>query len=210
MVATFGDGASLPRLEGWPDVFDGLEHATDAWQQQPTVLGALQAEYMTYALLALSDAGDILDAISQGVDSNAALAKDIPISDKRRGAALTLLLATGYVSDKNHHYSISVPVLTAKDKAMVDAAQALSRSIMSAWLQENYAHMKEQLEDLSPMRSGVPFALAFSEVWHYTFGFAAKNLAESSFYANPRAAGNRYQGYVPLVWATPVLKAPGN
>jgi len=53
----FGDGDLLPRLQRWRDVFDGLEHATDPWQQQPAVFGALQSEYMTYAFLALSDAG---------------------------------------------------------------------------------------------------------------------------------------------------------
>jgi len=49
-----------------------------------------------------------------------------------------------------------------------------------------------------------------AEIWHYEFGFATKFLAESGFYANPRAAGNRYEGYLPLVWTTPVLKAPGD
>jgi hypothetical protein len=209
-VATFGDGDSLPRLEGWPDVFDGLEHATDPWHQQPTLFGALQAEYTTYALLALSDAGDILDAINRGFDSDAAMAKELSVPEERRGATLKLLVATGYLSEKNQHYSISIPGLTAKDKPMVDAAVALGRNIISAWLKENYPLMKEQLNGLSPMRSGVPFSLAFSEVWHYTFGFATKVLAENGFYANPRAAGNRYQGYVPLVWTTPVLKSPGN
>lgn len=59
------------------------------------------------------------------------------------------------------------------------------------------------------MRSGVPFSLAFSEVWHYTFGFATRDLAEKGFYANPRAGGYRYPGHVPLVWTTPVVNAPG-
>jgi hypothetical protein len=93
---------------------------------------------------------------------------------------------------------------------MVDAILGLSRMVMTAWLQENYPRMKNQLSGLSPMRSGVPFSLAFSEVWHYEFGFATRALAESGFYANLRAAGNRYRGYVPLVWTTSVLKAPGN
>jgi len=208
MVATFGDGYSLPRLQGWPDVFDGVEHATDSWQQEPKVYGALQSEYMAYVFLALRDAGDILDAISSGATSNDALAKELTIPADRRDATLKLLLATGYLGESDHHYSIEVPLLTARDKPLVDATLNLSRTIMSAWLRENYPRMEEQLRGLSPMRSGVPFSLAFSEVWHYEFGFATKYLAESGFYANPRATANRYQGYVPLVWETPVLKAP--
>ena len=55
----------------------------------------------------------------------------------------------------------------------------------------------------------VPFSLAFSEAWHYTFGFATNWLAETDFYANPHAQGNRYAGYLPLVWANSILKGPG-
>jgi hypothetical protein len=210
MVATFGDGDSLPRLQGWPDVFDGLEHATDPWHEKPKVYGALQSEYMTYAFLALSDAGTVMDAISRGAYSDEALAKELTIPADRRNATIQLLLATGYLNDSDHRYSMAVPLLTASDKPMVDATLGLSRTIMTSWLQQNYPRMKDQLSGLSPMRSGVPFSLAFSEVWHYEFGFATRALAESGFYANPRAAGNRYQGYVPLVWTASVLKAPGN
>ena len=79
---------------------------------------------------------------------------------------------------------------------------------MADWLRQNYPVMEQELTTLSPMRNGVPFSLAFSEAWHYTFGFATKWLAETSFYANPRSQGNRYQGYMPLVWANSVLKGP--
>ena len=209
MFATFGDGDSLPRLQGWPDVFDGLEHATDAWQQEPAVFGALQSVYASYAFLALSDAGDILGAVSQCFNCDATMVNKLSVSEDRRKAALNLLIATGYVSDDDHCYSVRVPLLTSKDKPMVDATLALSRTIMSMWLKENYALLKEQLSGLCLMRNGVPFSLAFSEVWHFTFGFATKELAESGFYANPRALGNRYQGYVPLVWTTTILTAPG-
>jgi hypothetical protein len=85
----------------------------------------------------------------------------------------------------------------------------LSRDIMTQWLGQNYPLMKRDLAGLSSMRNGMPFSLAFSEVWHYEFGFATRSLAESRFYANPRAQGNRYAGYVPLVWASSILSIPG-
>lgn len=103
-----------------------------------------------------------------------------------------------------------VPVLTERDKPLVEATLKLSRAIITEWLRRNYEPMKRELAGLSPMRNGVPFSLAFSEVWHYEFAFATKSLAESGFYANPHAPGNRYEGYVPLVWASSVLKAPGS
>src|ERR1035441_6827353 len=132
-------------------------------------------------------------------------------SEDRRKATLGLLTAVGYLRmTDNHHYVIGVPVLRESDKRLVEATLKISRTIMTDWLRKNYPLMQQGLVNLSPMRNGVPFVLAFSEVWHYVFGFAAKSLAESGFYAPNHAPGNRYDGYVPLVWATPLLKSPGN
>jgi hypothetical protein len=89
-----------------------------------------------------------------------------------------------------------------------DETLQLSRKIMADWLRHNYSVMQQELTSLSPMHNGVPFSLAFSEAWHYTFGFATKWLAETGFYANPHAQGNRYEGYMPLVWVNSVLKGP--
>lgn len=209
--STFGDGDSLPRLLGLPDVFDGVETATDSWRTTPDVYGALRSEYVTYVLIALDDAGLVMNAVGNGNDTDAAIAKAVEISGDRRKATLGLLTAIGYLyMADNHHYVIGVPVLRESDKPLVDRSLKISGTIMAEWLRNNYPAMKQELLTLSPMRNGVPFSLAFSEVWHYVFGFAAKSLAESGFYANPHAPGNRYDGYVPLVWATPLLKSPGN
>ena len=166
---------------------------------------------MTYVLIALDDAGLVMNAVGNGNDTDAAIAKAVEISGDRRKATLGLLTAIGYLHmADNHHYVIGVPVLRESDKPLVDRSLKISGTIMAEWLRNNYPAMKQELLVLSPMRNGVPFSLAFSEVWHYVFGFAAKSLAESGFYANPHAPANRYNGYVPLVWATPLLKSPGN
>lgn len=208
--STFGDGDSLPRLQGLPDVFDGLESATDNWRRLPEVYAALRSEYVTYILLAMDDAGLVMDAVALGADTDTALAKAVSIPEARRKATVRLLTATGYLNDTDHRYSAGVPILTERDKPLVEATLRLSRAIMAEWLHRNYTPMKDELAALSPMRNGVPFSLAFSEVWHLEFGFATKSLAESGFYANPRAPGNRYEGYVPLVWASSVLRTPGS
>ncbi len=210
MFSTFGDGKSLPRLQGMPDVFDGLEAAMENWKKLPDVYKALRNEYITLLLLAIDDAGRILNAVAQGADTQAAIAKSVEISDTRVKSMLALLSSIGYVRESSGHFSIDVPVLTERDKGLVDGVLALSREIMSAWLKQNYPAMQQQLSGLSPMRNGLPFTLVFSEVWHYEFGFAAKSLAESGFFANPRAKGNRHEGYVPLVWSSGLLKMPGS
>ena len=206
--STFGDDS--PRLRGMPDVFEGVETATEAWRKTPDVYAALQSEYLALILLAVDDAGQVMNAIANGADTDASLAKTLSLPEERRKGIVNLLTAIGYLTASNGHYSFGVPVLLETDKPLVDATLHLSREIMTTWLQQNYPSMQSELSGLSPMRNGVPFSLAFSEVWHYTFGFAAKSLAERGFYANPHAPGNRYEGYVPLVWANSVLKGPGN
>ena len=208
--STFGDGVSVPRLEGLPDALEGgLEKAMEDWQGVPDVYAALRSEYVTLLLLAIDDAGQVMNAVVSGADTDATLAKAILLPEDRRKAILGLLFATGYLHETDHRYVVGVPVLTEGDRLLVDATLKISREIMTDWLRANYPAMEKDLSGLSPMRNGLPFSLAFSEAWHYTFGFASKSLAESGFYANPRAKGNRYEGYVPLVWASSVLKAPG-
>ena len=209
--STFGDGDSIPRLQGLPDVFDGIDSAAEEnWRKLPDVYGALRSEYIELFLLAIDDAGQVMNAVANGTDTDAPLAKALPLPESRRTAILHLLTAIGYLRDTDHRYVVGVPVLTERDKPLVDATLKLSREIMADWLRRNYPLVKNELSELSPMRNGLPFSLAFSEVWHYEFGFAAKSLAESGFYANPRAHGNRYEGYLPLVWASSLLKGPGN
>jgi len=208
--STFGDGVSSPRLQGLPDVFDGIESAMDDWKESPDIYAALRSEYISLFLMAIDDAGQVMNAVANGTDTDAGLAEVLVIPEGRRKAIIRLLVAVGYVREADHRYSVGVPVLTPRDKPLVDATLKLSRDIMRDWLQRNYPTMKDALSGLSPMRNGVPFSLVFSEVWHYEFGFATKSLSESGFYTNPRARGNRYEGYVPLVWASSLLKGPGN
>ena len=207
---TFGDGESSPRLQGLPDVFDGVESAMEDWRGLPDVYAALRSEYISLFLVAIDDAGQVMNAVAAGTDTDAALAAALPIPEERRKTVVRLLVSIGYLQEAGHRYSVGVPVLTERDKLLVDATLKLSREIMTDWLHRNYSAMKDELSGLSPMRNGVPFPLAFSEVWHYEFGFATKSLAESGFYANPRAPGNRYGGYVPLVWASSLLVGPGD
>lgn len=208
--STFGDGVSMPRLLGLPDVFDGLESAMEDWRKLPDVYAALRSEYVALLLLAIDDAGQAMNAVADGMDTDEGLAKTLPLPEGRRKAILRLLMAIGYLREVDHRYLVGVPVLTERDKPLVEATLKLSREIMKDWLERSYPSMKNDFSGLSPMRNRLPFSLAFSEVWHYEFGFATKSLAESGFYANPRAQGSRYEGYVPLVWASSVLKIPGN
>jgi len=206
--STFGDGNSMPRLQGLPDVFDGLESAVEDWKKLPSVYAALRSEYIVLVLSAIDDAGQIMSAVAAGNDTDKLLSTNVSISTDRRKSVVALLTAIGYLRETDHHYSVGVPILLDRDKPMVDAALTLSRRVLTEWLRANYSLMEKKLAGLSPMRNGLPFTLVFNEVWHYTFGFATKSLAEAGFYTNPRVPGNRYEGYVPLVWTSSLLQGP--
>ncbi len=119
--STFGDGDSLPRLYGIPDVFDGIESATENWRKTPKLYAALQNEYVTLLLLAIDDAGLVMNAVSNGNDTQTALAKSVSIPEARLKATLQLLVATGYLNENQDRYSFGVPVLAERDKPLVDA-----------------------------------------------------------------------------------------
>jgi hypothetical protein len=198
---TFGDGPSTPRLRGIPDVFEGpVGDGVEGLKADPAVYAATEHALLVYVSEASADAGDIIAAIADHPQSVAALRRRVVIPRARFDAAIQLLDALGYIRKIGDNYDIAVPVLTARDKPLVDSTLALSRRIMATWLTANHDTLVHELAGLSSMKAGLPFALPFSEVWHYVFGFAAKGLAEDGFFADPRAEGRRERGYVVLVW----------
>ena len=205
---TFGDGRSAPRLKGWPDVFDGMSAAVAPWKAQPQLYQTLLSLYSTYSDEAFDDGGAILDAIAGGRTSAGAVEAAVAAPKARVDAVLALLERCGYVNDDAGRLTIGVPYLRASDGRIASDAVRLSATIMTQWLRSNYGAVHAQLHDLSPARNGIPFDLVFSEVWHAIFGHASKSLAESGFYANPRAETAAYPGYEPLVWKNDVLQLP--
>jgi hypothetical protein len=77
--STFGDGDSMPRLQGLPDVFDGLESAVEDWKKLPSVYPALRSEYIVLVLSAIDDAGQIMSAVAAGNDTDTLLSTNVSI-----------------------------------------------------------------------------------------------------------------------------------
>jgi hypothetical protein len=211
---TFGDGPSIPRTHGIPDVFDGpAEDGLESLKEDPVAYGAVQGELLAYIEDAATDAGAVMAALADTPLTVPALRARVVLPDARFNASLRFLDALGYIhkSGGTHDvksgdtYDIAVPMLTPRDKPMLDSTLALSRRILTEWLASNHAAIEHDLGGLSSVRDGLPFAAPFSEVWHYVFGMAAKSLAADGFYADPRAPGRRDTGYIPLVWATPLF-----
>jgi hypothetical protein len=207
VFTTFGDGPSIPRTYGIPDVFDGpAEDGLESLKGDPVAYGAVQGELITYIEDAAADAGALMAALADVPLTVPALRARVRLPAARFDASLTFLEALGYVRKSGDAYDVAVPVLTLHDKPMLDSTLALSRRIMTEWLAANHGAMEHDLAGLSSVRDGLPFAAPFSEVWHYVFGLAAKSLAADGFFADPRAPGRRDTGYVPLVWATSLYR----
>ena len=66
---------------------------------------ALRSEYITYILVALDDAGRVMNAVAHGVDTDTALANKVSIPKDRRAAAIRLLTAIGYLKISDQRYS---------------------------------------------------------------------------------------------------------
>ena len=200
---TFGDGPSIPRTHGIPDVFDGpAEDGLESLKGDPAVYGAVQGELLAYIEDAAADAGALMAVLADAPLTVPALRARVVLPGVRFDASLRFLEALGYVRKSGDTYDVAVPVLMPRDKPMLDSTLALSRRIMTEWLATNHGAMERDLAGLSSVRDGLPFAAPFSEVWHYVFGLAAKSLATGGFFADPRGPGRRDTGYVPLVWAT--------
>jgi hypothetical protein len=213
---TFGDGPSIPRLHGIPDVFDGpFEDGLAFLKHDAAAYGAVQGELIAYIDEATTDAGRIMTTLAAAPLTEPALRARVPISTTRFDASLKLLESLGYIRKTggtesarktSDIYDVAVPVLTPRDKPMLDSTLALSRRIMTEWLAANHASMEHDLSSLSSVRDGLPFAAPFSEIWHYVFGTATKSLAADNFFADPRAPTHADTGYVPLVWATSLYR----
>jgi len=199
--STFGDGASLPRLRGIPDaLFDPVEDGLGNLKNMPEMEAAATDEFIAYLSIALTDAGDVMAALADGPQPMSELSRHLNYSGDRLNATISLLLAAGYIERDGLNYRLRVPILTERDRPMVNDFLTFGRALLRTWLTRNYELIKRELAALSPMRNGLPFTLAFNEVWHYIFGWTTKTLAEDGFYVNPRSPQYFYRGYVPLVW----------
>ncbi len=204
---TFGDGPSIPRLHGIPDVFDGpAEDGLTFLKNDAAAYGAVQGELIAYIEEATADAGRIMTALAAAPLTAPltapALRTRVSLPAARFDASLRFLQSLEYIRKTGDTYDVAVPVLTPRDKPMLDSTLALSRRIMTEWLAANHASMEHDLSGLSSVRDGLPFAAPFSEIWHYVFGVATKSLAADNFFADPRSQTHGAKGYVPLVWAT--------
>ena len=209
-LTTFGDSPSQPRIGGLPDIYFGATDGIEAFKERPALVAATTAQINSAIDDILRLDGAIMLALRQGPKSTTDLQQLADGSSLHVSQAIDVLLASGYLrkAENAPGYSAAVLVLTEADRPMLDEGRKLGRDIVTSWLKGNHRNIARELAQLEVSKAGVDFRQTFSEVWHYVFGFATKELAERKFYTNPRESGRTHVGFVPVVFNAGLAPMP--
>jgi hypothetical protein len=212
--SSFGDPGSDPRMS-FPDLLAMPEQdMTPPVRAAAEKLGLHDDNTMNLGLKSVvgldraRSFGAILFAMRAGATTRGNICAALAAADAADcDGELGLLAAAGYakVSDDGN-WALLVPVFDATDKPMLDAALALSRSVIANWLKQNYSPMRREMLRLTAVRQGIPFPELFSQIWHELFGLATRDLVTEGMIEDPRGSGVVWQGSVPTVWRTSIFQ----
>ncbi len=199
VLTSFGDHFSVPRA-ALPDLFMRVPSRA-IHPEMPMPLKRRVFAVVNQAL-AVSNrrAGLMMLALRDGEKNGEALAKAAGIKKSEADDLLGLLVELEYVETKGDLYRSRIPVFAERDKPMVVAILHLGREVMGQWLATNYEPMKTELSNITPSREGVPYAEGFTQIWHYVFGAANRQLVEAGLFANPYSDEQKHKGFIPTVW----------
>ena len=133
------------------------------------------------------------------------LARAASLDSAENADLFPLLLQLGYVKEDGGSYAATIPVLGRRDSAMVSGLVTISREVMSQWLTTNYSKMQGELQQLTTIKSGLPYPQAYTQIWHYLFGTTNRLLVEAGLFIDPYAGERRYQGFIPVVFDPSLL-----
>ena len=206
-LTTFGDHHSLPRF-GLPDLFwlnstsfRGLEGLAEEKKAAAQLLAAYEQDVK-------GDIAQVMMELGRQAMNAQAIAQATSIEEDKIARILNFLEAAEYVERKDGSWRAKILVLRPEDAEPVAAMVALGREIMVDWHEANYARIRQELSDLTPIRNGVPFERVYTEIWHFVFGFANRTLVEQDLFADPYAGSRRYQGFLPVVWDATLAETP--
>jgi len=206
--SSYGDPYSNPRMN-FPDLLylplsamtpDIAAHAEQAGLRNENFFGNELTNII--GLERARSIGAILFALREGPQTAEALRAAVPQWDRAAVDDLLAVLEEVQYAERldNGAWRLRAPVLDAEDAAMVDAALALSRDVMTTWADRHYAEIRADLNDLTALRHGVAFESLFTQIWHEIFGLATKRLVEQGFFADPYGDGVNYKGSLGMVW----------
>ncbi|MCX6568080.1 MAG: hypothetical protein NT147_03385 [Candidatus Aminicenantes bacterium] len=201
-VTSFGDHYSLPR-NALPDILSSLASSLSQMDAPESLknrlVGAADA-------LIRRRAGMIMLALRESEKTLGQLALASNITEVETKKILDLLLELNYVSVVDNHYQAIIPVLDESDSPMVKELRRLGQDVMVKWFDDHYTDLSQQLNNLTPVRYGMPLSESFYSVWHYVFGIANRELVAAGLFANPYDNKRVFKGFVPTVYILSVLQ----
>jgi len=199
VFTSFGDHFSLPRY-AFPDLFWKLRQRLT----QTEMPEGLKSKLVPAAQQSLSgmmrNAGRLMFTLREGEKSLDEMTKTSGIKPEDTAALVAVLEELGYVAQEKGRYRVLIPVFTQRDLPMLEELRRMGERIIDTWITTNYDQLKMMLSDITPIRFGVPFAHAFTQIWHYVFGIANRQLVEAGLFGNPYADARKYKGFIPVVW----------
>jgi hypothetical protein len=209
-LTTFGDAPSQPRIGGLPDIYFGVTDGIAAFKNHPALVAAATRQINSVFDDVLGLDGAIMLALRDQPKTLRELELLTGRSATHVSQAIEVLLASRYLRERDaqQRYSAAVLVLSEADRAMLDEARKLGREILTQWLTANYSKIERDLSELDVSKAGIDFTQTFSEVWHFVFGYATKELAQRGFYTNPREPGRTHVGFVAVVFKADLAPMP--
>ena len=138
----------------------------------------------------LKDVAGLLEALAKEPLAEDSLAYAAGIAQEKVTALLPLLVQLGYLREGTGGWRPAVPVFLPLDRTLIETAVSLVVDMAQTIVVDRYNEMRRALQDISPVRNGVPFAEVFTEVWHFILAEANRILAETTFMASLARAGS--------------------
>ena len=144
--------------------------------------------------------GAMMFALREGPQTDEQLAAAARINRAAAGPIIKQLVEIGWVDHDGPMYVSRIPVLTSRDMDIVSGVLKVCNEVMAAWLDENYAKIREELAGITPLRQKVPYDQTFDQVWHYVFGMTNRKLVRTGLFADPYAVGQKRPGYFSAIF----------
>jgi hypothetical protein len=198
-LTTFGDHHSLPRA-AFPDLGWRLRVESDRLPGDGATR-EVAARVVRRFLKELSrSAAEVMLSLGTGPKSVEELMIAGSLDAETISDLLLLLKELEYIAQDGAKYRAIIPVLTDADTPMVQELLALGREVIREWHDAHFESLASDLGHITPMKYGVPYAVVYTEVWHYVFALTNQKLIEAGLAADPYADSRRFKGFIPAVW----------
>lgn len=194
---TFGDHSEKTRRYALPDLIYGFRDLDfEGW-------GAMKGLLFEKRKDLLVDLGELMDLIGKdGISVEG-------INDQGSSKQIEFLKKIDYigqrVEDGKEFLFLKIPYFDENDiGSMKEIVNELAPTL-ERWFDENLVEIEKDMQDIKPIKNGVPFDEVFIQIWHYIFGLTNKHLAERGIIYDTYSKRSDHKGYLPALIKGDVL-----